>query len=66
MPKAITLKIQQQDIIEAVKSMKKKERESFIEDLVASASTQYKFEIREAREQYKSGKVKTHKEIFGN
>jgi hypothetical protein len=66
MPGSINLKIQPEEIIEAVKAMKKKEREAFIEDLVASASPQYRFDIQEARKQYRSGKVKTHDEVFGS
>jgi len=53
------------EIVEAVKKMKKKERESFIEDLLASTSPEYLQSIREARAEYKAGKTKTHKEVFG-
>ena len=52
------------EIVEAVKKMKKKERESFIEDLLASTSPEYLQSIREARAEYKAGKTKTHKEVF--
>ena len=66
MPASKPLKIQPEEIIEAVKAMRKKEREAFIEDLVASASPQYRLDIQEARKQYRSGKVKTHDEVFGS
>jgi len=53
------------EIIEAVKRMKKKDREAFIEDLLAITSPDYLQSIREAREEYKAGKTKSHNEIFG-
>jgi len=53
------------DIIEAVKKMKKHERESFIEDLLAMTSPDYLQSVKEARADYKAGKTKSHKEIFG-
>lgn len=53
------------EIIEAVKRMKKKDRETFIEDLLAITSPDYLQSIREAREEYKAGKTKSHNEIFG-
>ena len=53
------------DIIEAVKKMKKHERESFIEDLLAVISPDYIQSVKEARADYKAGRTKSHKEIFG-
>ena len=52
------------EIIEAVKRMKKKDREAFIEDLLALTSPDYLRSIREAREEYEAGKTKFHNEIF--
>ncbi|MFO0792547.1 MAG: hypothetical protein U0586_00625 [Candidatus Brocadiaceae bacterium] len=52
------------EIIGAVKRMKKKDRETFIEDLLALTSPDYLRSIREAREEYKAGKPKSHNEIF--
>jgi hypothetical protein len=57
--------VKSEEIIEAVKRMKKEEREAFLEDLLASTSPEYLASIREAREQYKARSVKTHKEVFG-
>lgn len=37
----------------------------FLEDLLALSSHEYGKSIREAREDYKHGKISTHKEIFG-
>lgn len=53
------------EIIEAVKKMKKSDREAFVEDLLAITSPEYLHSIKEARAGYKTGKTKSHKEIFG-
>ena len=45
--------------------MKKKEREAFLKDLLASTSPKYLRGIKEARADYKAGRVKTHDEVFG-
>ena len=52
------------EIIEAVKKMKKSDREAFVEDLLAITSPEYIQSIKEARTDYKTGKTKSHKEIF--
>ncbi|MCF6154516.1 MAG: hypothetical protein E3K36_04530 [Candidatus Brocadia sp.] len=61
----VKVPISSYDIIEAVKKMKKHERESFIEDLLAMTSPEYLQSIKEARAEYKAGRIKSHKEIFG-
>ena len=53
------------DIIEAVKKMKKREREAFIEELLSMTSPDYLQSVREARAEYKAGKTTSHKDIFG-
>jgi PHD/YefM family antitoxin component YafN of YafNO toxin-antitoxin module len=60
----VKVPISADDIIEAVKKMKKHEREAFIEDLLAMTSPEYLQSIKEARAEYKAGKTKSHKEIF--
>jgi hypothetical protein len=65
MARAIRIEVKPEDIIEAVKKMKKKEREAFLEDLLASTSPEYLESIKEARADYKSGRVKSHEEVFG-
>ena len=65
MTKAIKIEVQPEDIIEAVKKMKKRERETFLEDLLAATSPEYLESIREARADYKAGRVQTHEEVFG-
>jgi PHD/YefM family antitoxin component YafN of YafNO toxin-antitoxin module len=62
---SVKIKISQEEIIEAIKEMKKKERESFLEDLLAATSPEYLESVREARADYKAGRAKTHKEVFG-
>ena len=53
------------ELIKAIKAMRKKERDAFLEDLLASTSPEYLESIREARADYKAGKIKTHAEVFG-
>jgi PHD/YefM family antitoxin component YafN of YafNO toxin-antitoxin module len=45
--------------------MKKKDRESFLEDLLAATSPEYLTSIREARADYKAGRTMSHKEVSG-
>jgi len=63
---AIKLEVKPQDIIDAVKKMKKAERDSFLEDLLASTSPEYLRSIKEARADYKAGRIKSHEEVFGH
>lgn len=65
MSTALKMEVRTEEIIEAVKKMKKRERDDFIEDLIASTSPDYLSSIREARAEYKAGKIKTHKDLFG-
>ena len=62
---SVILEVQPETIIQAVKQMKKKQRDAFLEDLLASTSLDYLASIRDARAQYKKGKVKTLKQVFG-
>ena len=61
----LKMEVKSEEIIEAVTRMKKEERGTFLEDLLASTSPEYLASIREAWEQYKARKVKTHQEVFG-
>jgi len=49
----------------AIKKMSKKKRDAFLEDLLASTSPEYLNSIKLARSDYKTGRVKTHQEVFG-
>lgn len=66
MVKAIKMEVKPEEIIEAVKRMNKKERDAFLEDLIASTSPDYLESIKEARADYKKGRVKTHDEVFSH
>jgi PHD/YefM family antitoxin component YafN of YafNO toxin-antitoxin module len=57
--------VEPEEIIAAVRRMKRREREALIEDLLASTSPEYLESIREARRQFKRGRVKSHVEVFG-
>ncbi len=61
---SIKIEIKPQDIISAVKRMKKTERDGFLEELLAATSPQYLRSIREARSDYKNGRVHSHDEVF--
>jgi len=61
----IKVEIKPQDIIRAVKRMKKTDRDGFLEDLLAATSPEYLKSIREARTDYKAGRINSHDEVFG-
>jgi L-alanine-DL-glutamate epimerase-like enolase superfamily enzyme len=65
MATALRMEVNPATVIQAVKKMKKKERLIFLEDLIAATSPEYLRSIREARRDYKVGKVKSHREVFG-
>jgi hypothetical protein len=62
----IKLEIRPEEIIEAVKKMKKRERDSFLEDLLAATSPEYLDSIKQARADYKAGRTGRHDEAFGS
>lgn len=62
----IRINLTRQEIISAVKAMRKQERESFLEELLAATSPDYLESIKEARADYKAGRVKRHSEVFGH
>lgn len=66
MSDSIQLEIRTEEIIQAVKRLSKKERLAFLEDLFAGTSPEYLESIREARADYKAGRVKGHAEVFGS
>ena len=63
---AVKVSISSNVIIEDVKKMKKHERVAFIEDPLAMTSPDYLQSSKEARAEYKAGKVRSHKELFGS
>ena len=65
MKNSIQLSVEPDMIIEAVKAMKKKDREDFLEDLLAATSPDFLDSIKEAREDYISGRVLEHEDVFG-
>ncbi len=66
MLKTIKVEVKPEEIIGAVKRMKRKERDAFLEDLLATTSPEYLESIKAARADYKDGKTKTHEEVFGH
>jgi len=65
MATVIKMEVKPEEIIRAVKKMKRKEREEFLEDLIASTSPEYLGSIKEARADYKARRVKRHEDVFG-
>ena len=65
MLESIKMEIKPEVIIAAIKKMTKEERDSFLEDLLASISPEYLKSIKEARSDYRAGRVKSHEEVFG-
>ncbi|MBW1707971.1 MAG: hypothetical protein JRJ86_22900 [Deltaproteobacteria bacterium] len=65
MLESIKMEIKPEVIIAALNKMPKKERDSFLEDLLASTSPEYLKSIKEARADYKAGRLRTHQEVFG-
>ncbi len=61
----VKMEVKPEEIIEAVQRMKKEERDTFLEDLLAATSPHCLESIREAREDYRAGRVKTHRHAFG-
>ncbi len=57
MPGVLKINVTKEEMIDAVKGMKKKERDAFLEDLLASTSPEYLQSIREARADYKAKRV---------
>jgi hypothetical protein len=64
--KAIKMEVEPEKIIQAVRNMKKRERESFLEDLLASTSPEYLKSIKDARDDYGAGRIKSHEKVFGH
>ena len=65
MSTALKMEVSPETIIRAVKGMKKTARRAFLEDLIAATSPEYLQSIREARREYKVGRVKSHADAFG-
>ena len=65
MLESIKMEIQPEVIISAIQKMAKQERDSFLEDLLAVTSPEYLKSIKEARADYKDGRVQDHKLVFG-
>ena len=64
MVNTIQMEVKPEEIIRAVKRMKKKEREIFLEDLIASVSPEYLESIKTGRDDYKNERVMSHDEVF--
>jgi hypothetical protein len=61
----VSMQVDAETVIAAVKRMSRRDREAFLEDLLAATSPEYLESVRDARRQYRAGKVKSHFEVFG-
>jgi hypothetical protein len=52
------------DLISAINGLDEEEREFLIESLLAATSPEYLKSIKEAREDYRQGRVFSHEEVF--
>lgn len=64
MSTALKMEVAPHEIIEAVKKMKKREREDFLEDLIAATCPEYLSSIKESRTDYVAGNTIEHDDIF--
>ena len=65
MAPALKMEVSPETIIQAVKGMKKTARRAFLENLIAATSPEYLQSIRDARRDYRAGRVKSHADVFG-
>ena len=64
MSTALKMEVAPQEIIAAVKKMKKKEREDFLEDLISATCPEYLLSIKESRAEYAAGNIANHDDVF--
>ena len=60
----LKVKLSFYDIVNALKQLNPTARQDFIEDLQTATSPSYIGSIKEARAEYDTGKVLSHKEVF--
>jgi len=60
----LKVKLSFYDIVNALKQLSPKAWQDFIEDLQAATSPSYIESIKEARAEYDTGKVLSHKEVY--
>lgn len=54
------------DLVEALRKLNNKDRDDYLENLLAATSPQYINSIKAARKDYKKGRTLTHAEVFKN
>ncbi|MDO9067044.1 MAG: hypothetical protein Q7W05_01145 [Deltaproteobacteria bacterium] len=58
----ITITVEQ--VVKALNGLNAKQRSAFIEDLLAATNSEYLASIKEARADYRHGRVKSHREAL--
>ncbi len=61
----VSIPMTSEQIISAIKNMEKTQQEAFVEDILAAVSPEYLESIREARADYRAGRVCSHEDVFG-
>ena len=64
MKNKLSMEVAPEEIIDAVRKMPREDQEDFIEQLLAATSQDYLQSVREAREDYQSGRIETHDDLF--
>ena len=61
----IKVKFSLNDVISAIQELGPEDREHSIENLLAATSPEYLASVKEARADYKAGRIATHEQVFG-
>jgi len=58
------MEINTDDIVQAIRKMEKNSRDALIEDILAATSPEYLKSIKDARADYKAGRIVNHNDLF--
>jgi hypothetical protein len=60
----LKMEINTDDIVQAIRKMEKNSRDALIEDILAATSPEYLKSIKDARADYKAGRIVNHNDLF--
>jgi len=66
MSSVLQINVSPQQIITAVRAMDQETRQVFLEELLAATSPEYLESIRQARNDYREGRVYSHDHVFAD
>lgn len=64
MKSTLKMEINTDDIVQAIRKMEKNSRDALIEDILAATSPEYLKSIKDARADYKAGRIVNHNDLF--